>query len=908
MPSPTKPTTRRTAAAEPLLQPRLLSLLIGSMFSGVLAAPAVAAEPKAAAMSFDAGMFANGGMPGADFSRFEKGNVVLPGTYRVDVIVNENLQGRRDVRFSAVDGKDSAAACFDRAMLVQLGVDPDKVARGGGSLGAADVAEVAEVAEVVNVAERQIPEGPLCGDLDNWIPGATTAFDAGQQVLSVSIPQIFMNLSARGYVDPSHWDNGINAAMLSYNFSSAAATSGDGGTQSYLGLTGGVNMGEWRLRHQGSQGWNSQRGRTAYQNTATYLQRSIAGIQSQLVIGDSFSSGQIMDSVRLRGVRLASDDRMLPQSQQGYAPVVRGIAESNATVSIHQNGYKIYETTVAPGPFVIDDLYPTGYGGDLTVTVTEASGRKNTFVVPYAALPQLLRADTTKYSVAAGQLKQYGVEGDTPFVMQATLQHGVSNAVTLYGGATVSNGYTQAKLGTAFATPVGAISMDATASRTSVAGHGTLQGQSYGVAYNKNIPETGTNFALGAYRFSTSGYLGLPDAVNLRDLASRGQDINQYARQKSRLDLSLSQKVGPGTLSLYGSSVDYWGSRQGRQTSFSAGYGSTWNSVSWNLSVQRSRVQAAPLDGEQQQSDGVFFGPGYQGNNKGRIDNSIMLTLSMPLGRSVRAPNMTSTLTRNSGDQSSNRLNVGVNGSLGEQGNINYAVSADHRSGDGGNSNAFNLSGGYRGSSALLRAGYSQYGDRGQLSFGADGGVVVHGGGVALAQSLGDTIGLVHAPDAEGAGLTNVSNVSLDRRGYGVVPYLTPFQNNVVGVDPKGTADSVELKETTQTVAPTLGAVSLLKFETVSGRAVVLKALQQNGQPMPFAAEVLDEAGQAVGVVGQGSKAFVRGVADSGSLTVKWGATPDGQCSISYVLPPQARGQRDASLVEGRCMPPAGEH
>lgn len=923
MPPSTKPTTRHTAAAtEPLLQPRLLSLLVGGMFSGVLAAPAATAATAvvaAPAMSFDLGMFSGADAGGADLSRFDKGNVVLPGAYRVDIVVNENLQGRRDVTFTAVDGADNAAACFTREMLVQLGVDPAKVARGAAGAAARNGAAQDSAAASDG---RQIPDGPLCGDLGNWVPGASTAFDAGEQVLSVSIPQIFMNLSVRGYVDPAQWDNGINAGLLAYNFSSSAATGGNGGnssSQSYLGLNGGVNVGEWRLRHQGAQGWNSNRGRGAYQNTATYLQRSIAGLQSQLVIGDSFTSGRVMDSVRLRGLSLASDDRMLPQSQQGYAPVVRGIAESNATVSISQNGYKIYETTVAPGPFVLDDLYPTGYGGDLTVTVTEASGRKNTYVVPYAALPQLLRADTTKYSVAAGVLKQYGVKNDAPFVMQAAIQRGVSNAVTLYGGGTASSGYAQAKLGAAFATPLGAISLDATASRTSVSGKGTLSGQSYGVAYNKNIPQTGTNFALGAYRFSTDGYLSLADAVNVRDLASRGQDINQYARQKSRLDLSINQKIGDGTLTLFGSSIDYWSKSQGRQTSFTAGYGARWRNISWNLSLQRSRIQSAPLTSEQEQhqqqqqeSDRIFFGPGY---DSGRIDNRIMLTLSMPLGRAVRAPNLTSTLTHNSGDSRGQTIDVGVNGTLDEAGSINYGVSASRSSsrgnggygsnGDGSNasSNSFNLNGGYRGSAATLRAGYSQYGSSGQLSFGADGGVVIHAGGVSLAQSLGDTVGLVHAPDAEGAALTNVSNVQLNSRGYGVVPYLTPFQNNVIGIDPKGTADSVELKGTSQTVAPTLGAVSLLKFETVSGRAVVLKALQQDDQPMPFAAEVSDEAGQIVGVIGQGSKAFVRGIADSGSLTVKWGATADSQCRISYVLPPQVKRQMDADFIEGRCLP-----
>ncbi|MCT6957964.1 fimbria/pilus outer membrane usher protein, partial [Salmonella enterica] len=82
---------------------------------------------------------------------------------------------------------------------------------------------------------------------------------------------------------------------------------------------------------------------------------------------------------------------MLPDSMRGYAPTVRGVAETNAKVTVRQNGVVLYETTVAPGPFTISDLYATGYGGDLAVTVTEADGRVRSFAVPYASVPQLLR-------------------------------------------------------------------------------------------------------------------------------------------------------------------------------------------------------------------------------------------------------------------------------------------------------------------------------------------------------------------------------------------------------------------------------------------------------------------------------------------------------------------------------------
>ena len=174
-------------------------------------------------------------------------------------------------------------------------------------------------------------------------------------------------------------------------------TSGAGEDRSYLGLDGGVNLGDWRLRHQGGQAWASRSSHLPYQATATYLQRAVSAWQSQLTVGDSFSSGQILDGVRVRGVTLATDNRMLAPSQQGYAPQVRGVADSNATVTVRQNGYTLYETTVAPGPFVIDDLYPTGYGGDLDVSVTEVDGRRSTFVVPYSVAPQLLRYRATHY-------------------------------------------------------------------------------------------------------------------------------------------------------------------------------------------------------------------------------------------------------------------------------------------------------------------------------------------------------------------------------------------------------------------------------------------------------------------------------------------------------------------------------
>ena len=136
---------------------------------------------------------------------------------------------------------------------------------------------------------------------------------------------------------------------------------------------------------------------------------------------------------------------MYPESQRGFAPTVRGTARSNARVQIRQNGNLIYETTVAAGAFQIDDLYPTGYGGDLVVSVTEADGSVHSFTVPFAAAPIMLRPGVLRYTAAVGQYRSPGV-AITPTLAQFTVQRGLTNLITGYGGLTATDGYVAAAL------------------------------------------------------------------------------------------------------------------------------------------------------------------------------------------------------------------------------------------------------------------------------------------------------------------------------------------------------------------------------------------------------------------------------------------------------------------------------
>lgn len=111
---------------------------------------------------------------------------------------------------------------------------------------------------------------------------------------------------------------------------------------------------------------------------------------------------------------------MRPDSQQGFAPIVRGIARSDAEVTVYQNGNSIYKTSVPPGPFEIDDIYPTGSAGNLNVTVKESDGSEQSFVVPFASLAVLQREKQLSYSLFAGQTRGDGeAMGSLDFIQSA---------------------------------------------------------------------------------------------------------------------------------------------------------------------------------------------------------------------------------------------------------------------------------------------------------------------------------------------------------------------------------------------------------------------------------------------------------------------------------------------------------
>jgi outer membrane usher protein len=833
-------------------------------FASAAAAAGTTAETQVAEVQFNDLFLQRPGGAHIDVSRFDKGNQAAPGTYRADLYVNTNWLGRAEVTLKQVGANpNDVRPCFDRELMEQIGVDLAKLSP--------------------EATAKLTSNANACVTLDALVPDASASFDNSEQRLDISVPQASLSRDARGYVDPRYWDNGVPAALLQYNANVYRADSeGASSTQAFVGLTAGLNFGPWRFRHNGNLTYDTHGG-THYQSVQTNLQRSIAKLKSQLVIGDAFTDGTMFDSVGFRGVQLSSDERMYPESQRGYAPTIRGIARSNSLVQVRQNGNIIYTANVATGPFEINDLYPTGYGGDLNVTVTAADGSVETFSVPYASAVNSLRPGVTHYSVTAGQYRNPLIS-DKPVLFQATVQHGFTNLITGYGGVTAAQGYLAGVIGAALNTELGAFSLDVTQANTDLPGQPSRHGQSVKIGYSKLISPTNTNIAVAAYRYSSSGYLGLQDAMQLREPNSGGPNaLLSGGIRRGQFQVTLNQGLpqGYGSFYLSGSTVNYW-NRGGSDTQFQAGYNNNFRRINYGVSVSR-------------QFD----------LTQGRWDNRVMLNVSIPLNLGEHTLYSSTSVQRDSNGSTS--IQQSLSGSLGVDNALNYGVNVGYASGSGSGTNSATNVGGnlsYLSPYATLTAnaskgtGFTQYGG------GISGGMVAYGGGVVFTPTMGDTMAIIEAKDAGGARVTAGSGLRIDPFGHALVSSLQPFSTNEIEIDPKGLPMSVELNSSAQHVAPTAGAVVRVKFETEGGgRAVIMRVHTGNGEPVPFGAQVTDAAGQNVGTVAQEGRVVLRGVkTDTGTLNVSWGETAAEHCTLSYTLPAAARGDEQAwTSAEATC-------
>ena len=806
----------------------------------------------------------------ADLSGFEKGLEAPPGTYRVDIYMNDGYMTTRDVTFEKSDDGKRLEPCLTRSQLSSLGVN---------------------ILTLPNIA---LMKSTACVPFTRLITDASSSFEVGRQRLSISIPQAFMGSKARGYISPELWDNGITAGLLNYNYTGSEVRSnnnGDTRNYSYLNLQSGLNLGAWRLRDNTTWSYSSGTGynENRWQHVNTWLERDIVNWRSRLTIGDGYTTGDIFEGINFRGIQVASDDNMLPDSQRGFAPVIHGIARGTARVSIKQNGYEIYQTTVSPGAFTIGDLYAAGNSGDLQVTVKEADGSAQVFTVPFSSVPMLQREGQVNYAVTAGQYRSGNTQQNKPEFFQGTTFWGLPEGWTVYGGTRVSNDYRSFNLGLGKNLGyLGAVSADLTQANATLPDSSKHQGQSLRFLYNKSLNELGTNFQLVGYRYSTQGFYSLADTawnrmsgytvisedgiVNIKPKLTDYYNLNYSKR--GRLQATVTQQVGrTSTLYLTGSHQNYWNTGRSDEQ-LQVGYNSTIQDISWSLSYSLSKNAWAEAK-----------------------DQLLAFNINIPLSHWMRSDTRSAFRNANASYNTSTDFKgrttntAGLYGTLLEDNNLSYSVQTGYARGGVGNSGATgNTALNYRGAYGNANVGYSHSGDYKQVYYGVSGGVLAHEDGVTLSQPLNDTMVLIKAPGAKNVSVENQTGVRTDWRGYAVLPYAMDYRENRISLNTDTLANNVELEEPVLSVVPTRGAVVRAAFKARVGLKVLM-TLTSNGKPVPFGSVVSYGDGQSGSIVADGGQVYLTGLSPKGTVKAKWGNGATENCKAIYELPTDSQKQ-----------------
>lgn len=763
---------------------------------------------------FDPSLFKGSNFDQKAIEKLSKPNSMLPGTYKFDLVLNDSSIGHYDV--AIVTRNNKTEPCFS-----------DEVIR---AIGLKDI-------HAIDLSKKE------CWFIDELEPSAKITIKPENFQLNIAIPQALLIIKPRGWIDPKEYTAGTNIAFFNYlanyyhvSYSGSEATNQDSG---WFSINGGINLGSWQYRQSGTANWTQQQG-FSWHTLNGYMQRPLVPIRSEFKAGQLITNGNFFSGMNYNGINLASSEAMLPETQQGYAPVVHGIANTNAKVTISQNGNQIYQTTVPPGPFTINDLNPTSASGDLQVEITEANGTTKQFSVPFAAVPESVRPGVSRYNLALGKTRN--MLTNTSFG-DVTYQRGVTNEFTIITGLRAASKYLAPVFGGVYTNSLGAFGLDITLSRASVQDE-TLRGSMTRLNWSKTFQTSGTTVSLASYRYSTSGYRDLSNILGLRGSALDGTNYLQYqTSQKERFDLTLSQNMGQaGNLFVTAATQNYRNGRS-RDTQYQLGYGKSFsNGLSMNIALTRQRTGSYSSD-----------------NVK---ENVVSLSFSFPLFSSALA-NASYTKSDSGGAQ----YQTSVSGALGEQQNTSYNLGSGY---DDLTKQTF-LNGGLQHSFPKTVVGVNASKGKGywQMSGNAQGAVAIHSGGVTFGPYLSDTFGLVEAKGAEGAGVFNSPKTTIDSNGYALISAMTPYRYNSVSLSPEGMKGNAEILDSEQRVVPVYGAVPKIIFRTKTGMAILVKLNVPAQRSVSMGTSVYNENGEPVGMVSQGQQVYARVEKRQGVLSIE---------------------------------------
>lgn len=760
-----------------------------------------------------------------DFSKFSHANYIPPGNYSLAISVNKvKISMEQSIIFFTPNYDEKISlACITPELYEQLGLKPEWKNK------------VTWLLDGQCLDIRSVPEMRIQGDL-------------AKNIVDISIPQAYMEYEDPNWDPPSRWDDGILGAFIDYNATGRVVKkqTGDKGTDSGITATGtmGTNIGAWRFRGD----WQTQKGQLnkggqSWSWNQLYAYRAIRSLNSRLTFGEQYLSSTLFDSIRYIGASLETNESMLPPRLQGYAPEIAGVAKTNATVIVKQDGRIIYQKEVSPGPFRIQDVNSFG-GGTLDVSIQEQDGSVTNYKVETSRLGTLTRPGQLIYQFVVGKPTKNEHDTQGPAFSLGSLSWGVTNNTTVYGGVLGSSEYQNIAIGLGRdLAPFGVLSGNLSISRAEMGrteNNQTLTGNSYNLTYSKQFDDINSQITFAGYRFSEKNYMSMNQFIDRRyneSTVDSGKELytiifgTAFPEYNTNMYLNYSHQT-------------YWNRTSTDQYNLTVSNYFDLGKIK-NLSLS---LTAYKTKSDQNDDDGVY------------------LNLNIPLNDNQASISYSGSYARNTNSHSVNyydRINE----------RSTYSISAGTWDKDKvTTSGMYN----YDGDTAQLNLSGTYIQDnQSALSMQLKGGLTMTQEGGALHRNtsinggsriLLDTNGVADIPVQ-----TGITPIRTNRYGKAVITSVMDYNRNNIRIDLNNVPDNAEAIQSTQHATLTEGAIGYRKFNVIQGEKILGTIHLANNSYPPFGASVKNENNVEVGIVSDNGFIYLAGINPSDVLEVTWG-------------------------------------
>ncbi|WP_342601552.1 fimbria/pilus outer membrane usher protein [Proteus terrae] len=650
-------------------------------------------------------------------------------------------------------------------------------------------------------------------------------YSFSNQKLNLIIPQKALIKKENYITDKKDWDNGITALFSQYSYSIKHHQ--NKALDQKLNLQTGLNFNAWRIRSQNSFYWNKNRYQSKLSSIYTYRQINSF---SALFYGGKFSpTTRILPTDKIIGFQLISNNLISSNNLYANKPIIEGIADTEAQVVIKQGDKVIYESTVPPGPFIINSLPILG-SEKLSLEVKEADGRIKISTHYFTSLPNQLNKGSYQYNFISGTLANNSHKENSIFLL-SEFSYGISQKITSYSA--IKKRYDHMNYLSGLSLDLGIFGGLA----TDLSYENSRDKLKYQFRYQKSMSKTQTYFTSGISFYHYLDNFQKKDNVKRNYSVSISQNINDLGY----LSFQYHEKTYENT---------------SKKFELGTSFSSSINKINYNLKYDFKK-------------------------NKSIFDHAFSLNLHMPLGNNSDDYHWFNNQT-NYQNKKKNYINTtNIGGALLNY-NLGYSVNYQHAYNGKRKSNHFSINTRYQNNYQSYTFNVNKMEDSYNYNASINGGIVFHSSGITLTPRLGRTFALINTQGISGIKTSFSTKAKTDILGNLILNNITPYRINNIKLNATTLPQQAEAEIYSKNIIPTLGAVSKITFPIKIGYRVIFKSTT----PLPFASTVtaFDKNSNIIshGLVSENNIIFLSGITENGLVKVKWGE--DKQCQFNYEI------------------------